>query len=124
AALPCNLPAMFCSFCRTAMPDGARSSGTVNPPSAPREPVVSRQLNPNNVATPGDHLYNEVVVETQRPLQSLPGPVKDKVPTPVFPRWTPPGASAATPAAMLSLGGTIATIFPQHSAAAFRRATA
>src|SRR6266851_3169590 len=32
---------------------------------------------------------------------------------PVFPRWTPPGASAVTPAAMLPLGGTVATILLQ-----------
>src|SRR5262249_20225180 len=35
---------------------------------------------------------------------------------PVFPRWTPPGASAATPAGMLPLGGTITTIFPPQKA--------
>src|SRR5262245_23866886 len=34
---------------------------------------------------------------------------------PVFPRWTPPVASAATPAGMLALGGTSATIFRQRA---------
>jgi hypothetical protein len=46
---------------------------------------------------------------------SLPTPGPE-ITKPVFPRWTPPGASAATPAGMLPLGGTIVTIFPPQKA--------